>query len=259
MGLSFPLKTVLVEDNAADRNNLVTILKTNPAFELLADFDNARDCVSYMQTHEADLLFLDIELQHESGLWLADEIKDMPAAIIFTTAHTHYAVKAFEACALDYLIKPLMPHDITEMLERLELKIKKETSFSNRKQISEVHNNYLAKDAIPTRIFINTVGKTDVVDLKNVMYFTSKEGYTHIQMATGERHISSKYIKIYAEAIEGHPDFVRVHRSTIVNKNYIKAVVKQKNLNKYNLQMANGDVLSVASLKKEDVIQLVVK
>lgn len=253
-----PLNTLCVEDNSRDLKDLEIILRSNPGFNLLESFDNARQCLEYIQTHEVHLLFLDIELADENGLWLANEIKHLPVAVVFVTAFTRYAVKAFEACAIDYIIKPVTQPDIDNMLERLKTRIAKEGHLIMRDQIKEF-SNYMLKDSLPGRIFVNTVGKVHVAELKDILYLTSKEGYTHIQLSSGERLVSSKHLKTYIDIVSDHPEMIQIHRSTVVNRKYIKLILKEGRKNKMSLQMTNGDVLPISSLKKNEIAQIVMK
>lgn len=247
------LKTIYVEDNPAYSRMLQDALAVSGQFEFLGDFPTAEQGLEYLQHHEADLVFIDIELAGaQNGLWLAREIRELPLAVVFLTSHTSYAVQAFEACAVDYLVKPVSAADIAGMMERL--RTRRSVPFFSE-QVAELHDNYLAEQAVPRRIFLSMVGEMVVVQLSDVLYFTSVDRYTSIYMADGTKHISSKHLKIYIASLAGNTDFVRIHRSSVVNKNYVRSIVRDSKLNQYYAVMANGQRLELSALKKKEILE----
>ena len=247
------LKTIYVEDNPAYSKMLQDALAVHEQFDFLGDFASAEEGLAYLQQNEIDLAFIDIELAgKQNGLWLAREIKELPIAIVFLTSHTSYAVQAFEACAVDYLIKPVSADSIAGMMERL--RVKRSISFFSE-QIEELHYNYMSDKAVPKRIFLNMVGEMVVVQLSDALYFTSVDRYTNIQMADGTKHVSSKHLKIYTASLTGNTDFVRIHRSSIVNKNYVRSIVRDAKLNQYYVVMTNNQKLEMSMLKKDEILE----
>src|SRR5437762_11308164 len=74
--------------------------------ELKESFTSAKEALAWLSRNNADLVFLDVEMPEKNGLDVAHEISRFPSSVVFVTAHTGFAIKAFEACALDYLVKP---------------------------------------------------------------------------------------------------------------------------------------------------------
>ncbi|WP_162903277.1 LytR/AlgR family response regulator transcription factor [Taibaiella koreensis] len=250
---SAKLKTIYVEDDPAYSKMLQEALAATEQFAFLGDFRTAEEGLAYLQHNEIDLAFIDIELGGaQNGLWLAEQIRDMPLAVVFLTSHTNYAIQAFEACAIDYLVKPVSAGDIAGMMERIRIK-HAVPLFSE--QIEELHYNYMADQAVPKRIFLSMVGEMIVVQLSDVLYFTSVNRYTNIQMADGAKHLSSKHLKVYIESLSGNTDFVRIHRSSIVNKNYVRSVIRDSKLNQYYVVMANNQKLEMSALKKKEILE----
>ena len=236
------------------RKMLEGVLKGHPAFKLVKSVASAREGLKYLQQYEIDLLFLDIEMPGESGLWLANEIKHLPIPVVFVTSHTGYAVQAFEACALDYIIKPIERADVDSLLERLTLRLSKVEHITVEEQLKEVIEQYLSPAPLPQRVFVTVIGGTHILPLDQVMYFISIDRYTHIQMANGDRHVSSKALSTYIDTILVHPDFMRVHRSTIVNKKHVKMIVTDGKQGKNGFEMMNGDVLEISNFKRDEII-----
>lgn len=247
------LKTIYVEDEPTYCRMLQDALTTSGGFHYLGDFPSAEEGLDYVRDHDVDLVFIDIELRGErNGLWLADQLKDLPVALVFLTSHTAYALQAFELCALDYLVKPVSATDITGMMERMNAK---RSTPLFREQIEELLHFYVSGKPAPKRLFINVVGEIIVVQLSEVLYLTSVDRYTSIQMADGTKHVSSKHLKVYLDALSGSQDFVRIHRSSVVNKNYVRSIIRDGKLNQYYVQMTNGQKLEMSGLKKNEIIE----
>lgn len=105
--------------------------------------------------------------------------------------------------------------------------------------------------SIPRRILLNTHDQIMVLDLNEVIYLKSSSNYTIIKMCDGSRYTSSKHLKTYSKVIDNNPDFIRIHRSSIVNKNFVKAIFR--NGHKIGMLMKDNEKLDV-SAKKRDLI-----
>ena len=102
------------------------------------------------------------------------------------------------------------------------------------------------------RIFLNTHGLIIVLNLHEIIYLKSSSNYTIIKMSDGSRHISSKHLKTYKEAIDSNPDFLRIHRSSIVNKNFVKAIFREGH--RTGLLMKDDEKLDVSAKKRDWIL-----
>ena len=121
-------------------------------------------------------------------------------------------------------------------------------------QVSELIENYFNNKSFPRRIFINTLHKTSVVNLDEVMYLQSSGAYTIFKLANGSSITSSKLLKTYEAALEQHPSFARVHRTHMVNKSYVKSILRSKQ--KTSLQMNDGAEMEVSPAIRESIYEL---
>jgi two-component system, LytTR family, response regulator len=114
------IKVVHVDDQQRQLNVVKTILADFADVELLAQFTSADNAKNYIEANDTDLVIADVEMPDKSGLWLANEIKNNKALIVFLTAHPQYTLQAFEACAIHYLLKPVSTEGLKEVFNRFE-------------------------------------------------------------------------------------------------------------------------------------------
>ncbi|MGF2414279.1 MAG: LytTR family transcriptional regulator DNA-binding domain-containing protein, partial [Ferruginibacter sp.] len=104
---------------------------------------------------------------------------------------------------------------------------------------------------------INNVHKTSVLNLDEVLYMVSSGPYTIFKLKDGSKHTASKLLKIYYEILYNHPDFARIHRAHIVNKNFVKAILRNKH--KITALMIDGEELEVSPQKREEIYEMIGK
>lgn len=225
--VNLPVKVIHLDDDPGAVNMLRKLLMANDRVDYLEGFTETSGLYQFLkEAPKPDILFLDIMMSGKDGIQIAKDFAQSDIEIIFITAYAEYAVKAFEACAVDYLLKPVTPAMITAALDRFYLrKAKKLRNLSNA-QLKELSTNYLGHKKQPQRIFITMLGKVQIVELEQVLYFVASDKYTHVYMQNGERHISSKPLRMYYDVLDNHSSFVRINRSTVVNKHYVKHILK---------------------------------
>lgn len=247
-----PKKLVIihVDDNPQDRKKIARVLGSMPDVEYGGGFGSAEEAVKWLSGNSADIVLLDIELPGKDGIWLARRLSNSSTKIAFMTAHPEYAVAAFEIFALHYLVKPVTDSQVKEIIDRIQhLQATNPVVQANQIQsfASYVHNT-----DYPSRIFLRSVQETLIIELDDVMFFSAKRSCTEFEMATGEKITASKNLKVYHDFVAGHPDFIRVHRSYVVNKNYIRTIMQKGHTPL--LGMKNGATLEVSYFKRNDII-----
>lgn len=257
MHQSLQLTVVNVDDNSGSLKAFEKALAGFPEVRYLKGFSNAEEALEFLKVHEVDILFLDVEMPSRNGLWLADQVKDKNSAIVFLTSHTQYALHAFEACALDYIVKPATHDSIAKILQK-HRRFRTAGNASQREQIQELSNQYLLNHQAPKRIFVNTVGQIKVIRLDEVLYFMANTNYTIIVMKDGSRLTTSKTMRIYDETIANHPDFLRIHRSYIINKNNVSSIIKRGKQHRFFVEMSNSDRLEISYARKDEILEKIV-
>ena len=257
--INLPVKVVHLDDDPGAVGMLRTLLIANSRIEYLDGFTELAGLYDFLKgPTKPDVLFLDIKMQGQDGIQIAKDLGHSDIEIIFITAYAEYAIKAFEACAVDYLLKPVNPDMITAALERFYLrKVKKQRNVSNA-QLTELSTNYLGEKKQPRRIFISMLGKMQIVDLQQVLYFSASDNYTHVHMKNGEKYISSKPLRMYYDVLDNHSSFVRINRSAVVNKDYVKHLLRDGPNHTTMAVMIDGTELKVSHNNREAIFEKLV-
>jgi two-component system, LytTR family, response regulator len=253
------IKIVHVDDQVKQLEVAKQLLSTFDNVELSAQFTDPIKAKAYIEVNSIDLLILDVEMPGRNGLWLANEIKDKGCLIVFVSAHPEYALLAFEACAVHYILKPITTQAIISIIDRVKKITQQKTDIGELQlqKINELVTNYFNQHSYPRRLFINNLHKTSVLNLSDVLYLVSSGSYTIIKEKTGLKYTASKMLKVYADILENHPDFARIHRSCIVNKNFVKAIMRDKH--KIYALMEDDEKLEVSPSLREEIYTILDK
>lgn len=215
------MKAILIDDEKAARVSMSIMLAENcPQIELLAGCENLPEGVKAIHRYKPDIVFLDIEMPGHSGLELLDffDENDIDFSIIFTTAYNEYAIQAFKLSAVDYLLKPINSEELTLAVERVQ---KKQQKFESLKALkSNIVNDTCNKIAVPTAnllLFVN---------LDDILYIKGDGSYTELYLADNVQHVVSRNLKNFEEILCKNANFVRAHKSFIVNINFVKSYNK---------------------------------
>lgn len=178
------------------------------------------DGVKAIRKHKPDLVFLDIEMPGHSGLELLDffDEQEINFAIIFTTAYNQYAVQAFKLSAIDYLLKPIAVNELEESIQRFKLKKQDVSSFG---LLRENLNQPLV-----SKIAINTVNAIKFIETSALLFMKADGAYTQIFLQDDTIITSSKSLKYYEDVLEHLPNFMRCHKSYLVNLNFVTDYIK---------------------------------
>lgn len=241
------IKTVLIDDEV----HCIEMLKweiesSGKNVEVVATFTNSEEGLEYVNSHEVDLLFLDIEMPKLNGLELVQRLENQEVDIIFATAYDQFAIQAIKLSALDYILKPIGHEELSKALNKY---LKQRDFKSKRSQYS------LLKESIHQRnragkIALSTSEGIDIVNLEDILYIQSDSNYSIFHLSDTKIMVS-KTLK-YFEDILGDNDFLRVHHSYFVN---LKQVVKYSKLEGGALVMSNGGEVPISRRKKDLVLQ----
>lgn len=259
MILQSRISVIHVDDEGVERERVSTLLKKFDEVEQVGSFSDAISALSFLEANKVDIAFLDVEMKGKDGFWLAKQMSALHTKIIFITSHAGYALNAFEACALHFILKPVSKMEMQKALKRYsDLHSTHGSSktahlVSDKEQIAELISNYLEKKSYPKRIFISNVHKINVLSLDKVAYVVAEGTYSIFIMETGEKHTASKNLKLYAEILEQHPDFLRIHRSYIINKSHLKAI--KRDGHSIFAVMNNDSELELSAGRREEIYE----
>lgn len=217
------MKTIIVDDENGSRESLAKLLeKYCPQITVSAKCDSMGSALTAIQQFEPELVFLDIEMPNGSGFDLLEKIKDIDFDVIFITAYDHYAIRAIKFSAVDYLLKPVDPEDLTKAVKKVEEK------QSNKKSLKAQYDVLLANiKGVPKikKVAIPDGDGLIYLNLTDIIRCDSDGNYTYFILANGKKLISSRTLGEYEDMFQTE-NFFRVHRSHLINLDHVKKYIK---------------------------------
>lgn len=242
------LKAIIADDELLAREGLRLLLSADEEIQVIAECANGRETVTALQEHQADVLFLDIQMPGMTGFGVIEQIgiAHMPV-IVFVTAHDNYALKAFDVEALDYLTKPLEAERLQATLRRVKERVAShaapiteeqlKSAFAALSTASATHEKY------PKRILVPNGTKDTFVLVDEIEWIEADSYYSRLHVGP-KRYMLRETIKQLASTLDPKT-FVRVHRSAIVNINHVREILREGQ-NENWLVLANGERLKMS-------------
>ena len=195
-----------------------------------------------------ELIFLDIEMKGEDGFQLFKYFDIIFFDIIFTTAHKDYAINAIKHSVIDYLLKPINFIDLNDAIKRLE---RKQIASTNQQRINALLDNLNTDSSKFNKITLPTAKGYELEKVSNILYCEGMENYSKITTLQGREITVSKTLK-FLEDLLPEATFFRIHKSTLVNMNYIASYSRAEG---YSVTMSNGKKLDVSVRKNESLVR----
>lgn len=237
------ISAIIIDDEVRARVSLQLLLEEYcPNIKVIEQCETLAEGIKAINKFKPNIVFLDIEMPAHSGLELFDFFneEEIDFSVIFTTAYSQYAIKAFKFSAIDYLLKPIHPEELVEAVKRFE-----KTKSQNIKILKEnLDQNKLNKIAVPTGnsiLFLET---------DQILYVKGEGSYCEIVLVNGEKIICSRYLKNFEDILSNYSNFLRVQKSYIANLNYVSVYNKSDG---GNLEFNNKICIPI-SLDKVDLI-----
>lgn len=238
------IKALIIDDEEDARNVLKTLLVDYcPNIEVIGLAKDVPSAVIEINKLEPDVIFLDIEMPNYSGFELLDFFQEVNFEIVFITAYSEYAIRAFEVSAIDYLLKPLQIDKLEEAAKKIESRIGNKLQSQRIETLrANLSESGFQKIALPVSDGLAFVKTNDIISLE------ADGSYTHLYLKNGDRMLISKRLKFFEDILKENSNFYRVHRSSMANINYIASYNKSEGY----LRMENGPDLRIARDKKAD-------
>jgi two-component system LytT family response regulator len=226
------IKAIIVDDELLMRRSILRFLKAHPAVEVIAECGDGVSAVQAVRRHAPDVIFLDIELPGLNGLQVMSEIGiDMMPLTVFVTAYAEYAVRAFEGRAIDYLLKPFGQQRLDEALSRIKERLALKASISTQIQPPAKPGALEYLERIP----VNHRGRISLINVADVDWAEAEKNYVLLHL--GMRVFVLRRTLRSLEHCLNPRQFVRIHRSTIVNAQKISEI--RPWLNGYHMVVLN--------------------
>jgi len=233
-------KAIVIDDEERARNGLRQLLALScPDVEVVADCADVPSAVIAINRHRPDVVFLDIEMPQYSGLELFNFFRDVDFGVIFVTAYSEFAIRAFELNAIDYLLKPVDGEKLKNAVSKLERR--------NTERYVALQEGYARQEF--HRIALPVSDGLLFVEVAHIMLLEAEGAYTHVYLHDGSTLLVSKRLIFFEQVLGDRPFMIRVHRSFMVNFNHVTKYSKAESL----LSLDNGKTIPVPKEKKAEI------
>ncbi len=240
------LKAIIVDDEARARRILENYIKDYcPQVQILAIVEDVPSAIIAINAFNLDIVFLDIEMPTFNGFQLLDSIDNIAFEIIFTTAYSEYALKAFQVSAIDYLLKPIQVNQLIAAVKKVE-KIQGSSMLQERlKTLQQNLVDYKVK-----KIVVPMSEGSLFVELKEIIYLKAEGSYVHLFFKDGTKILVSKNIKDYEDQLTNNEGFFRTHRSFLVNADFVNKISSDGT----EAILTNGSLITISRERKQEFI-----
>ncbi len=215
------IKAVIIDDEQRAINVLGKLISHYcPDLQLVGTAADTLDAIELIRNQKPEVIFIDVEMHERNAFQLLEQFERIDFEIIFVTAHSEYAIRAFRFSAFDYLMKPVCIDDLCSVARRLVQK-------HEQKHMQQLHHHKKEQpEANPlNKIVLGTANGFYFVQLSDIIYCEADENYTHIFMEGQVKHTASKPLKEFVDLFQEH-NFFRIHKSYLVNLNKITFINK---------------------------------
>ena len=245
------LTAVIVDDELHNRNVLEKMLQQHtPVISAIYQADTVKQAIQLISEYRPQIIFLDIQMQGETGFDLLQQIGDYNFEVIFVTAHDNFAIKAFRFNAIDYLLKPVVVNELKEAVEKAIKKLGNNGN-ANLDNINRLYQQ-LSHSKETNSITIPTSEGFLVTQIRDIVYCQASNNYTIIHLAEKKKIISSQTLGFYEELLSDS-NFFRTHRSYLINIAHITSYKKGEG---GYIIMTNGDEVELGRNHKNDFMHL---
>lgn len=248
------MRVIIIDDEQQSHKALTTQLKINhPDIQIIAQAYNVEEGYQAISRTSPNLLFLDIEMPDGTGFDLLKRFDKIDFQVIFITAHNQYAQQAIRFGALDYLLKPIIREELAVAINRAKEKLREKISMDQLQLMMETFQ-LLQQKKLPTRIAISTSEGIIYKQVKDIIRLEAKQNYTEFTFVdTSKTLLASVNLGEYEEQFAPYEEFMRVHRSHLVNLRFVERFVK---IGGNSLQLLNGNNISVSRIYKDKLLKI---
>jgi len=224
------MRILIVDDEPLARARLRAQVEDLGSYEVVDEADNGLDAIRSVETHAPDVVLLDIRMPGMDGLEAARHFSNMavPPAVVFTTAYDDHALAAFEANAIDYLLKPIRSQRLQQALNKA-------------RALTEAQTNRIAAQlpgSARTHVSGLAQGNLTIIAIERILYFQAGQGYVDVVWPEGSMLIEDS-LRSLEEEFGGH--FLRVHRNALVAQAHVSGLRRDDSGN-YSVRLRGSEV-----------------
>ncbi len=246
------IKALIIDDEPKAVKNTAALLKLFSNVEVVGSANSAETARQVMLSTQPNLIFLDINMPEENGFDFLESLPNRNFQVIFITAHHGYALKALRANALDYLQKPIDIDDLSNAIQKVEKVIGTQRTSEDNLQLNHLAEAFykLNKKEELDKMAVPYQGGFKILEFKDIMYFQGEGNYSTIYLQNFEKLTITRQLG-YVEDILPKSIFFRIHKSSIVNLNYITGY---NNSNGSIAILKDGNSLSISRRRLDDFL-----
>lgn len=241
-------RVIIIDDELPALEMMNSLLKKYFSYNLIVvdSCSNIEDAEKSIRANLPDLVFLDIRMKNGGGFELLRRLGKVDFDVIFTTAHSEYALEAIKNSALDYLLKPISPAELILSIKKFEDK----KGMVELDRIKLLMENLQSKDNNSPKVFFPIKEGYKILGVNQILYCIADINYTTVHLVDGTSFLVSRTLKKIEELLP-EQSFLRPHKSYLVNKAYIK---KYLNKDSYFLILSNNEKIPVSSRKRSEIL-----
>lgn len=244
------ISCLLLEDDAVLQEGIKKILNEQYPEMTVYVAGNLKEAALMFYKYQTELLLFDINLPDGNSFELLEDFytnREKGFKVIFITAHAHYAIEAFKYSALDFLLKPFLPKQLCETVNKVMQQLEEEAYFKKLEVFFQNTKETTVKE--DKKIVLRTQDAIHVVKLSEILYLQADNNYTILYLADGESVMMAQSLKKFEENLSA-AGFLRVHQSYLVNLSYVKTFRKTQD----HLQLVNNEKIPVSGRKRSGLL-----
>ena len=243
------IKAVIIDDDVNLREVMKGLLELYaPDINVIGEADSVKSGVEIVNKLNPQVVFLDIQMNDGTGFDMLEKLSEIngkvTSHVVFITAYEHYAIKAFRFSALDFLLKPVGPDELEDVVDKIRKVLEQNNDYSH---IDLLLENIRKKADNFKRIALSNSDGIHLIDIADIIRCESNDNYTKFIIKNRKTILISKTLKEYEELLTVH-DFLRIHQSHLINLAYVKSYEKKEN---GFVIMSDDSRLPISQRKKE--------
>lgn len=215
----------------------------------IEEADGVQTGIEKIKSFHPDIVLLDVEMNDGTGFDLLKQLGTVSFQLIFTTAHNQYAIQAFKFSAIDYLLKPVDPIELSNSLHRAKDNLNIQTM---QQQLAVLMQQVSNKQEPDRQIVLKDIDKTYFIKMADIIYCEAEGSYTKFYLSNSEPIFVSRNLRSYEELL-APAGFIRTHHSCLVNPSKIK--IYDRKTDSGTLILEGGHTIPVSQRKKDFVVQ----
>ena len=246
------LSVLLIDDESLAISNLTNMIGSYcPSLRITGSASGVAEGIQKIESLKPDVIFLDVNMPGQNGFDLVNQLIHTPS-VVFVTAHEQHALRAMKVCAVDFLLKPIVIQDLIETQGKLlQIHSLKPEIRQNYSQVLRNLSAIMDKPGSVRKITLYGNQGYEIFNIDDILYLNGEDNYTSFHFLKHKTIMVSRTLKDYEEILEPF-GFMRIHKSTLVNLNYIRKIIRNEAL---EVLMADDKILHVSRRRSIDLLE----